>query len=154
MMTDPPVDHKTDAYLRGSTVLTHQRIRCCRPDMGHRCNARTPPRNSCSAWTAPVVLMHELGVSVAMDLLCPARAGSCSSSVDLQHSVVRVLFSPSAMLDFSSSRRESRAWKLDLPIVPGVTHKERISWPFSHHVPLHKMLKTDLVSVRLRLRRR
>ena len=89
---------------------------------------------------------------VVKDLLRLVRAVFCSSSVDLQHSVVRVLFSPSAMLDFSPSReRESWAWKLDLPIIPGVTHKERIPWPFPHHVPLHKMLKTDLVSVRLRL---
>ena len=87
------------------------------------------------------------------DLLRLVRAVSCSSSVDLQHSVVWVLFSPSAMSSFSPSReRESRAWKLDLPVVPGVTHEDRISWPFSHHVPLHKMLKTDLISIRLRLR--
>ena len=150
-MRDPPTDHNTDAYLQGSTVLAHRRTRCRWPDTGHGCNARMPPRSSCSAWTAPVVPRHEPGVSVMMDLLRPSRTGSCSSSVDLQHSVVRVLFSPSAMLDFSPSRERVSGWKLDLPIIPGVTHKERIPWPFSHHVPLHKMLKTDLISIRLRL---
>jgi len=91
-----------------NTVLVHRRIRYCRPDTGHSCNARTPPRSSCSAWMALVVPRPEPGVSIVMDLFRPARAGSCSSSVDLQHSFVRVLFSPSAMLDFSPSReRES-----------------------------------------------
>ena len=88
---------------------------------------------------------------VVKDLLQLVRAVSCSSSVDLQHSIVRVLFSPSAMLDFSPSRERVSGWKLDLPIIPGVTHKERIPWPFLHHVPLDKMLKTDLLSVCLHL---
>src|SRR6185312_3636493 len=104
MMRDPHVDHKTNAYLWGSTILVHRRIHCCRPDTGHSCNARTPPQSSCSLWTAPAVPRHEPGVPVVMDLLRLGRARSCSLSVNLQHSVVRVLFSPSAMLDFSPSR--------------------------------------------------
>ena len=103
-MRDRPVDHKTNAYLRGSTVLVHRRIRCCRPSTGHSCNACTPPRSLCSPWTALAMPRHEPGVSVMMVLLRPARVGSCSSSEDLQHSAVWVLFSPSAMLDFSPSR--------------------------------------------------
>jgi len=87
-----------------------------------------------------------------MVLLQLVHAGFCSSSVDLQHSAVRLLFSPSARLDFSPSReRESQAWQLDLPIVPGVTHKDRVLWRLSCHVPLHEMLETDLVSERLSL---
>ena len=92
------------------------------------------------------MLKYELGVSIVKDLLQLVCAESYSSSVDLQHSVVRVLFSPSAMLDFSPSReRESRAWKLDLPIVPGVKHKDRVFGPFAHHVPLHEVLEANLV---------
>src|SRR6185312_9177089 len=102
-MRDPSVDHKMNAYLQGSTVLVHRRIRCCRPGTGHSCNDRTPPRSSCSPWMAPAVLR-----CVVKDLLRLVRAESCSSSVDLQHSVVRVLFSPSAMLDFSPSRERER----------------------------------------------
>src|SRR6185312_3848906 len=103
-MRDPSVDHKMNAYLQGSTVLVHRRIRCCRPGTGHSYTDRTPPRSSCSPWTAPAVPRHGPGVSVVKDLLWLVRAGSCSSSVDLQHFVVRVLSSPSAMLDFSPSR--------------------------------------------------
>jgi len=79
-------------------------------------------------------------------------AGFCSSPVDLQHSVVQAPSSPSIRLGFSPSReRESQAGKLDLPIVPGVTHKDRVSGPIAHHVPLHEVLETDLVSERLSL---
>ena len=83
-------------------------------------------------------------------LVSPVRF--CFSFVDLQHSVARAPSSPSARLGFSPSKeRESWVWKLDLPIVPGVTHKDRVSGPIAHHVPLHEVLEIDLVSERLNL---
>ena len=142
------MDHKTDAYLEGSMVLAHRRTHCRWPDAGsgwYRCSARMPPRSSCSAWMALVVPRPEPGVSVMMDLLRPACAGSCSLSVDLQHSVVRVLFSPSVMLDFSPSRERVSGMEARSPYRTQVTHKDRVSRPFAHHVPMHEVLEADLV---------
>ena len=128
LMKDPPVDHKMDTYWRviGSFITGI-------PTTTGLIGVESPGYSV--VWTGGLVVM----VLLWLDVVC---AGSCSSSVVLQHSAVRVPFSPSAKLDFSPSReRESWAWKLDLPIVPGVTHKDRIPWPLSHHVLLHKILE-------------
>ena len=85
-----------------------------------------------------------LDTMVLLRLVGPAEF--CFSSVDLQHSVTRAPSSPSARLGFSPRReRESRAWELDLSVVLGITHKDRVFGPFAHHVSLHEVLKADLI---------